>query len=402
MADELRIRLEGRLEVIESATQSLEELEKLLRAGKWPDTRAARHLQIWESLQPRLPDALEAAQRADGSVVVARLTKAKQSLDGFLQKRFSASSIGRARDLTERLALWHQLVASTGLPVRGGQPITEVTVKRRTWWWLGIALLGFPMLAVGQYGASIALIFAAAFTRELVPSVVRYRLFADVLERTKDGEPTLQLPLTSFEGNTLRGLVDLEMEEDERFAGLRARMNQLANEREVLRLEARSLERFQGPAGRWLMASFSSDLTGQPETVEVISFAKATRGSPIEMKARRGAVPPPRMGLALLCERGLLFIPQSAEQAVRAVLFETERVELMHEQQRLLSTFPSELILDHLEELRRIVGVQWCAAEDSLKWKPVAQREELELDAGRLSVSVDESARYALRRLWPP
>jgi hypothetical protein len=87
---------------------------------------------------------------------------------------------------------------------------------------------------------------------------------------------------------------------------------------------------------------------------------------------------------------------------VRAVLFETERVELMHEQQRLLSTFPSELILDHLEELRRIVGVQWCAAEDSLKWKPVAQREELELDAGRLSVSVDESARYALRRLWPP
>lgn len=374
-SDALRIRLEGRLEVIESATQSLEELEKLLRAGKWPDTRAAKtHLQTWESLQARLPDALEAAHRAGGTAVIARLKEQKQSLERSLQQHFSASSVGRARDFAERLALWHQLLESSGLPARAGPAIAELTVKNGRWW---------------------------------RRSVVHYRLFADVLVREREGEPTLQLPLTSFDavdvspGTTVQGLVDLELPKNGDAVTFCARMKQLANEREVLRREERSLERFAGPAGRWLGATLKPDQNGQPESVEVLSFAKAERGTPIEMKARRGAAPAPKVGLALLCERGLLFIPQSTQQAVREVLFDTERVELMHEQQRPLSTFPSELILDHLEELRRIVGVQWCAVEDPLKWTRVDQREELELPAGRLSVSVDESARNELRMLWP-
>ena len=216
----------------------------------------------------------------------------------------------------------------------------------------------------------------------------------------------LQLPLSSFDqinvsaGDTLRGLVDLQLGQGRGYAVLSARINQLANEREVLRREERSLERFTGGPGRWLTASFESGRDGQPETVEVISFAKAERGTPIEMKSRRGATPVPRVGLALLCDRGVLFIPESAEQAVRSVLFDTERVELMYEQQRGLSTFPSELMLDHLEELRRIVGVQWCGAEDSLKWRSVGQREDVELPSGRLSVTVDESSRAVLHALW--
>jgi hypothetical protein len=238
-------------------------------------------------------------------------------------------------------------------------------------------------------------------------SELRYRLFPDVLVREFEGEPVLQLPLESFDaidaspGTTLHGLVDLEVPKSDAARTFCARIKQLANEREVLRREQRSLERFAGPPGRWLSASLSSNQSGQPESIEVISFAKAARGTPIEMKARRGASPPPKMGLALLCDRGMLFIPQSVEPAVREVLFDTERVELLQEQQRSLSTFPAELILDHFEELRRIVGVQWCASEDALKWTQVGQREEVELPAGRLSVTVDGPTRNELRVLWP-
>jgi hypothetical protein len=385
--------MEGRLEVIEAAAWSLESLERLLQASKWPEPSAAKeHLQRWLTLQPQLQEAMQAAQQEGVTQPIARLKRVGVSLNHRLKNRFRDSAIGRAATLEERLRLWMQLLQMTAVTARSDQPLAEASMKEHQQWWLRIMALAFFTFFFTPYTvpAVIALLLSA-FGRRLFSKEIRYRLFQDVIVREKKGEPTLELPLTSFEqgearpGHPLIGFLDLNLEKDERFNTFCARLNQLKNEHQVLRAEQRVLERFNAPPGRWLTARIEPVQGDQPESAELV--------------AMRGTASPSD-GQALLCDRGLLFIPHSAEAEVRSVLFNTEGVELMRDRARAINLLPESLILERLGELRRVAGVRWCDVEDPLTWVWVDDRESVELQGGRLSVTVDEASRAELRQRW--
>ena len=241
----LRIRLEGRLEVLESASQSLEELEKLLRKRKWPDANALRaHLHTWEAVQPRVAASIDAAHRANGSAPVERLTRARDSLERALQERFKASTIGRAHP-SERIGLWRQLVDAMKAPARSEQWIAEVSITFHGWrWWLGLLALSLAILPLSfshALGVSLGVVLAAPIAFYVMSTKLRYRLSRDALVRETWGEPTLRLPLTSFEraeaapGTTLRGLVDIELGHEDGSAEVCALINRLARDREFER-----------------------------------------------------------------------------------------------------------------------------------------------------------------------
>lgn len=373
--------------MVESASQSLEALERLFSARGWPDPEAVRkHLETWAALQPGLSEAHDAVQRAGAAEAVARLARAEESLERRIQKRFRASAISRATP-SERLVLLKQLVDTARTMDLPEAPIAEVSLYLPGWrpWFLlqglSLAMLvpAVPVLAA----VSLGLVFAAAAAFHFTSERVRYRLFRDVLVRECAGEPTMHLPLGSFEageamaGTTLRGLMDLKLGSGKDSEAFCAELNRLSREREALQREERALQRFGGPPGRWLPASFErQDLS------------------------RREAIGLTMGGVALLSERGLLFVPDSARAEVRSVLFGIERVQGMPEH-RPLQTLPAQLVLERLEDVRRVDGVRWCAAGIELHWTWVDQHEEVDLMGGRLAVTVDETSRAELRALWP-
>jgi hypothetical protein len=419
----LRVRLEGRLEVLETAASTLEALDRLLRSGNWWSAVAQtrQHLGQWVVMvQPRLGEAIEAARRANGAEVLARLARAQARLARSLHRHLARTAVARAGTLDRQLEAWLRLSEHTGLPQRSGPELAEASVNVHPRGWIGILALCGVMLLLSRPGEATCLLLLAGASWQWVKQRVRYRLFTDALVVEREGEASVEVPLRTFElrdaspGLTLQALVDVEFPLAEGFPSLCTQLNTLFSERELLEQERRVLAPFAATAGHWLTASLQPPQAARPVAVEVFKFGKDTGASPMESKALLESNRAPLSGSvlialptssppgALISDRGLLFVAHSAEPKVRKVLFDTQPVRLLREDQTPLTSFPEALMLERLDALSRLPEVHWVALAQELSWTSEGEFEVVALAAGRLSVKVDERSRGVLRSIWPP
>jgi hypothetical protein len=411
MSTSLRVRLEGRLEVLETAASTLEALDLQLRSGRWPHAVAEtrQHLGQWVVMvRPRLDEAVEAARRANADEVLARLSRAQARLAASLERHLGRTAVARAGTLDRQLEAWLRLSEHTGLPPRSGPAIAEASHIVHARGWIGILALSAVMLLLSRPSEAACLVMLAGASWRWVKQVAHYRLFTDALVLEREGEPPLELPLSTFElsdaspGLTLQALVDVDFPSGEGFAPLCTQLNALFSERELLEQERRALAPFAGGSGHWLTATLQPPPGARPgAAVEVFKFEKATGAAPMEPKALLESNRPPLSGSVLISERGLLFVAHTAEPKLRKVLFDTQPVRLLREEQRPLASFPAALILQHLEALGRLPDVLWVGQNDEVTWAPQGEFETVTLPAGQLSVKVDETSRKLLRGLWP-
>ncbi len=365
--NELRVRLEGRLEVLEAAASLLEALDVQVRGGTWADAGNPRitrqHLRDWAALAPRLEEAVTAARRLNAEEPLARLSHARAQLSGSLPEHLARTGVVRLTTLEEQLAAWLQIVEATGLPPRSERLLGEASVKVRSRAWLAIGLVAPVMLLLQQRFPALALTMLAGVAYVWVKYTLRYRLFPDALVFEHEGEPAVEVPLISLArgeaspGTTLHGLVDIEFPADDQLRPFCALLNRVMAERRVLIEEQRALAGVTGPRGTWLSGSWSPVGAEAPTAVEVLKFEK--HDAPVLMVA--GSGPAPSEGSALVLEQGLLFIPQRAESSVRETLFGTGWIDLLTEERVPLSHVPERLFVDHLEALRLVRDVLWLA-----------------------------------------
>lgn len=397
--DALRIKLEGRLEIMEVAIASLEKLEGLLRTRTWAQASSA--FSEWEAARSKLDEAQEAARRVGGAEAqLARLRDVQARLGPMLDERLPKTAVARAAGFEAKLKAWQQLAMATGRPARTETPLLATQSAQPSPWWLAILAQALVLIVAGRGVLGGALVLVALYARASVQRVVRYSLFADVLVVSKPNEASVEVPLRSFgpgeisAGRTLEGLIDVELPFGSELEALAAGITRVVAEREVLDREEAVLARFSGPAGNWRRASLQPSAEQGSSAVEVLHFAKAAGAHSSRPPVRVTA--DERRGWALLSSRGLLFIPRTTEPSVRGVLFGTEPVELLWREQRPLEQLPEALLFEHLDALRRMTSLVWCDATTPLRWRD----DSLETPAGLLRVTLDDSSRSMLRDLW--
>lgn len=396
MTDEVRIRLEGRLEVLEAAAAALETLTGLARSPRWEREagKVREVIGLYQALAPRLEEATAAALALGEAGAPGRLEGARRALHARL------AWLG-PRELEARLDGWLRLAEHTGTR-RQGRPLAsaEVQVGLPRWVYLAVAAVGVA-LAPSTHGVSLEVLAVGAALwwlgdrRGARARVASFRLFADALEVDEPGAPTRSLPLASLSpvearpGATLRGLRTVTLPSSAGLLALCERLNELLAERAALLRQEQVLRGFAGERveARWL-----------PATLEGV-------GREPDQVVRSGPVPVVRFGRAwtggaLLTGRGVLFVSQSAEASVRKAVFGAE-VTLLRQQQRPLLSFPAGLLLERLAELRALRGVVWVDAAEPAAWIAEGPQEHLTLPAGRLSLTLDDAARAHLRRVWP-
>ena len=406
----LRVRLEGRLELLETAASTLEALDLRLRSGQWKSAVHETREQLGQwvvMVQPRLGEAVEAARRANGDEVLARLSRAQTRLARSIERHLARTEVVRAGTLERQLEAWLRLSEHTGLPPRSSPSVAEASLSLRAPGWIGILGLSAVMSLLSRPYEAACLLVLAFTSWRWVKQSIRYRLFTDALVVEREGEPSLEVPLKTFElsdaspGLTLQALVDVEFPSSEGFPALCAQLNTLFTEREWLEQELRALAAFSGTEDGWLEASLQPAQAPRPQAVEVFKFLKDAGAAQIETKALLERSQAPLPGSVLITDRGLLFVANTAEPKLRKVLFDTQPVRLLRGDQRPLNSFPAALILEHLDALGRLPDVHWVAPADAASWTSEGELETITLAAGRLSVKVDEHARQALRSLWP-
>lgn len=398
------------MEVLENASATLEELDARLRSGSWSNAAAQTRQQLGDwvvNVQPRLEEAVEAARRADAQPVLARLSRAQQRLGQAIARRLAKTEAGREVALEGQLRAWLRLAEHTGLPSRPAKPLAEASVTVRPLGWLGVLALAGVMLVIDQPHEAGVLVVLAGTTWSWIKQGFRYRLYADALIVEAEDEAPVEVPLRSMAraeaapGSTLRGLVDVELPRGEGFEFFCAQLNTLFSDREQLEQQQRGLARFAGAAGLWLGASWQRKEVPTPEAVEVFKFVKLTGAAPLEKRVVAARASPAVPGAALVCERGVLFVAQAAEPAVRKLLFDTGGIELLGDEQRPLSSFPAALVLERLEALARLPDVHWLDITGPAEWTSEGDDEAVTLPEGRLTVRVDSPSRVVLRGLWP-
>lgn len=381
---DLRVRLEGRLEVLEAAASHLEALDLQLRGGTWADVvnPTRRHLRDWAELAPRLEEAIAAAHRLNADEPLARLATLRAQLSQSIRKHLARTGVVRRTTLEDQLAQWLRLVEATGLPPRTERLLGEASVQVRSRAWLAIGALAVVMLLVKQRIPAGALMLLAGAAYVWLQHTFRYRLFPDALVVERTGEPPVEVPLISLQrgearsGTTLRGLVDVELPATDQLRPFCTLLNRVLAERLVLIEEQRALAEVEGPTGVWASGRWSPSPGEGPTAVEVLQFEK---GATVQMVA--GSEPSPIRGLALVLEQGLLFVPQRAESSVRELLFETGWIDLLTEERIPLSNMPERLFVDHLDALRGVSGVIWIAGRAQVPGVVALPEGELWLEA---------------------
>jgi len=415
MTDDVRVRLEGRLEVLENAAATLEALTALARSPRW-ENQAAQVRELitrYQVLAPRLPESRGAALALGEKTTPRRLDDAQRALEEALSRLESVEERARARNpsqsvqpersrgplrhqprLEARLDLWLRLAEHTGVR-REGLPLASATARVRSPLWTFLAAGGLVTLFFHPV-AGLLLLAGAAATRHFLAWEVTFRLFAEALEVDEPGAPLRSVPLASVEpvearpGVTLRGLRAVTLPGDPRLAPLCATLNALFAERAELARQEQALSAFAGEPveGRWIPAVLSGRDREANEAlrgpVPVVKFGRRSGGA----------------GAALLSARGLLFIAQTAEPSVRKALFGTELIRLRAQQRPLLS-FPAGLLLARLAELRELPGVVWLDAAEHPTWVADSDQQHVALARGRLSLRLDDAARAQLRAVWP-
>jgi hypothetical protein len=154
MLTDARIRLEGRLEVLEGATRALADARALVKQGNWPAAKAA----LQEAAGPRVVEATGQAQslaltEAELLNVLRRLDAARRQLIAAVDREARARGVGTASAEAKLDALLAQQVL--------------FEAELRSGWAIVVPFFALPALGIAAMAASkgawVAVPFVLAF-----------------------------------------------------------------------------------------------------------------------------------------------------------------------------------------------------------------------------------------------
>jgi hypothetical protein len=370
VTDELRLRLEGALEVLEAEMALLKRL-RALATRSW-ELHASEVLGLIERVRASVSnrdDAVTRAQRVrEAEGVLEQLEDARVGLVRRLDRVLSQTSASRVSGLDAKLAVWEELARNVG-PLREGAPISEGRgfMRSREWWvtfgaMVAVTALHQPLLMFLLAGLGV--VWRDFSLRELV-----WRLFDDVIE-LYDGEHTVRIPLSSLEsveqtkdGLRLRALRDVELRSD-------ASLFEFALTLMRVQAEQQARARFKDrPApALWLHATL------QQEDIRV-------------------------EGCVVVCDAGFVFLPEREfEGAWKAVIGAPRLVR--GEVLESLRSLPAALIAERFQPVRELGGTIQLDGYGESAWQPLGDVVLVALEAERkLFVRCSPSTQERLRLL---
>lgn len=323
---ELRIRLEGRLELLEETARDLERLVALASDG-WEENAAELivALDAW---------AESAAQRDDAKQVVARDAGAKAWVDDValreahlcirLDALLEGTAVPRCRTLDAKLKTWAELARSLG-PARELEPVSagEGVVRSREWMLSFVAAA--VVLAVKQPVLALLLAPLGAVWWDFCKSKVKWRLFRDVLEIAEPDRPVRRVPLDSIEelqADAVVALWDVSLKGESGFHHLNLDLRRAVAERTTRSRYAGHREH-----ALWMPSSLHS---GDP--------ARAQHGWVVS------------------CEAGMVFVPDTATPLAWVLAVGAHPLETKGDIGPELRNLPARLLEDKVESLAKLKG----------------------------------------------
>jgi len=279
---ELRIRLEGALETLDRATLQLARLEELAHQS-WLERPLEVHeaVEAWKSSAAQRTAARHAAAREPHAAPWLEELKAReQRLLERLDEVLQGTAVVRRRSLDEKVDTWGRLSTSLG-PHPSSEPLAvgEGITRSREW----LVTLGAAVAVVLMQQPLLALLLApiGLVWWDFCKGSVRWRMFKDCLELSEPDLPLRRVPLESIEQldpDHLLGLWDVSLRGESGFLELAVDVRRALTERATLEKYGSNPE-----LALWVSGSLHH---GEPA------------------RAQHGWV--------LSCERGLVFVPDSA------------------------------------------------------------------------------------------
>jgi hypothetical protein len=370
VTDELRVRLEGALEVLEAEMRLLERLRGLANR-RW-ELHASEVLGLIERIRASAAtrdDAVLRAQRVhEAEALLERVEEARVGLVSRLDELLMNTSASRVSGLEAKLAVWEELARNVG-PLRDVVPISEGRgfMRSREWWvtfgaMVAVTALHQPLLMFLLAG--LGFVWRDFSLHELV-----WRLFDDAIE-LHDGEHTVRIPLSSLEaveqtadGLKLRALRDIELRGDASLLDFALKLMRVQAEQ-----LARSRFKDRPAPALWLHATLQQDHI----RVE---------------------------GCVVVCDAGFVFLPERAfESAWKAVVGAPRLVR--GEVLESLRTLPAALIAERFQPLRELGGTIQLDGYGEAAWQPLGDVVLVALEAERkLFVRCSPSTQERLRLL---
>jgi hypothetical protein len=383
VAQSVRVRLEGSVELLEA---ELETLEVLLQALKTD----------WEAEAPLVEARLRslvAGQAAVEQVLghserlpeLAPFVEYRRALWTQLASRARQTLVGTAVDRAfsdaQVFERWQQLAQHTNRPQHGALLAHEELVKYSPEFMVGVVSVAF--LLVTGWPLLTALVAALTWLwRQAGKVTTRYELTVHELSVEVSGQAKHSLPLQGLTQPSQRkwvGLRTLELPSslthfDELVAQVVAERRALDDERALVARHA-------------ALAS------------EAVLSARATLTLPNQA---------PRRGVAMVTVEGALWLPHEACEALRAVVMKQEPLKLLGAEQLRFEGLPSALLYSRLDALRAAPQTRWSSLRDALSWSTRAteqgeQAQQLLFKSGTLELLAapgDEAQLAQVRAHW--
>lgn len=357
---ELRIRLEGRLEVLEQTTAQLERLLALAHPGWHDEPRVLLdELDAWSDGAAARHDALRAAEREAGARRWLDAVRERQvTLSLKLDRLLHDTAVVRRRALDAKLATWAELARSFGVVHEGQEPIASGEGVQRSREWLVTVGAAAAVFAMSQPQLVLLLAPIAVVWWDFCKSTIRWRMFKDCIELTEPDRPVRRVPLESIEeldGDSLRALWDLSLRGESGFLEL------AVDVRRALTVQKTRL-RYGEHASHalWIPGSLHPDDTGA---------------------ARAGARP--QHGWLLSCPRGMVFVPDAATSLAWYVAMGAPPLDAQADIGAELRALPEALLDEKVGELGRLKGCVALTGLQHAAFQSLGEILLIEVDAKR-------------------
>ncbi len=351
---ELRIRLEGRLEVLERTAAHLDRLLKL--TNRWEEESEAllAELDAWAEATASRHDALRAAERESAArpwLDGVREREAQLSLR--LDTVLRGTAAVRRRGLDARLATWAELARSFGR-LEGQEPLAtgEGVVRSREW----LLTVGAAIAVIALKQPQLVLVLGpiGLVWWDFCKSVVRWRMFRDCIELTEPDRPVRRVPLESIEeleGDHLSALWDLSLRGESGFLELAVDLR-----RALTVQETRQRYGDRAAHALWIPGALHPD------------DAASARAQP---------------GWLLSCPSGMVFVPDAAIPLAWYVAMGAPPLDAQADIGAELRALPEALLDDKVAQLGKLKGCIALKGLTHAAFQSLGEILLIELDAKR-------------------
>jgi hypothetical protein len=332
-SEDARIRLEGRLELLEAALLLLTELEHFANRDWHRHTPVVKKLlDAWHDDALQRESARDAAKRVEGAQKTLRsLNAVSKRLTSKLDRVLADTACRRANGLDAKLLVWGDLLRSH-VTERSTDALASGTASDRSWEWLITVPAGIAVIALGQPLLLFVLLAQGIVwwsfgKREYVWRVCRDSIDIEDLTST---DPVRVIPIRSIESiEHVRDRVNVRGLHDVTLRG--SAMLDFALKARQLHAEVLARQKFEHASepALWLEASLQ-DATGR---------TRATNG------------------FVLVCNAGLAYVPSTQLKSAWSAIVEAPPADHNAYLAGALRTLPAKLLEQRLQAVREVDGV---------------------------------------------